>query len=377
MENVKTGSFPQPLQFVNKVIIHFIADFTIFSINCGDIKRAESMGAAGSTIKLEHLSANDIGRLVAGLGEKYISYEVLIVENGISGEVLTSLNGGEMKEILVSIGVSNVAHQTILITHFKRLKGEASGAGGGGGGVGNNSGGEAAVNPGGCVFHALPSGFSVGEQVTKSPRAIMSKLFEIQGIAVDPSDLDPAIEKIAKAVGGGFGDGVNKYDCFINYRVAADADLAEKLYLYLKTKGIHAFLDKKCLKNGEKWKDGFLAGKHLRDSFWLTSFCVLCNLTGLKNSKCFVALISKKALDRVRDKECDHTWDNVLLEYETALNVSSSITCLSSYRLSSILFRSCKSQKIQSTFVHYISVNAMVEYCQNFKTSILHYILIP
>lgn len=43
---------------------------------------------------------------------------------------------------------------------------------------------------------------------------------------------------------------------------------------------------------------------------------------GLKNSKCFVALISRKALERVRDKTSDHTYDNVLLEYETALNVS-------------------------------------------------------
>eukprot|EP01033_Poteriospumella_lacustris_P014737 gene14737-10542_t len=130
----------------------------------------------------------------------------------------------------------------------------------------------------------------------------MSKLFEIQGIAVDPTDLDPAVEKIANAVGTGFGDGFHKYDCFINYRVASDSDLAEKLFLYLKTKNIHAFLDKKCLKNGEKWKDGFL--------------------TGLRNSKCFVALISRKALDRVRDENDSHVWDNVLLEYETALQIS-------------------------------------------------------
>ncbi len=47
---------------------------------------------------------------------------------------------------------------------------------------------------------------------------------------------------------------------------------------------------------------------------------------GLKNSKVFVALISRRALDKVRDKTGDHTFDNVLLEYETALNVSSSLT---------------------------------------------------
>jgi hypothetical protein len=35
-----------------------------------------------------------------------------------------------------------------------------------------------------------------------------------------------------------------------------------------------------------------------------------------------VALISRKALDQVRNEHCDHTWDNVLLEYETALTVT-------------------------------------------------------
>ena len=213
------------------------------------------MGAAGSTLSLQHLSAQDVGKLVAGLGGKYVEYEKLIIDNAISGEVLFSLSGAETKEILVSIGITNAAHQTILVTHFKKLKGEAAAptnvASGGGGGSG---GGDC------CTFHALPDGFRVGEQVTKTPRFIMTKLFEIQGIAVDPTDLDPAVDKIARAVGTGFGDGISKYDCFINYRVAADADLAEKLYLYLKTKGIHAFLDKKCLKNGEKWKDGFLTG---------------------------------------------------------------------------------------------------------------------
>jgi hypothetical protein len=88
----------------------------------------------------------------------------------------------------------------------------------------------------------------------------MTQLFEIPGIAVDPLDIDIAIEKLVKTIGTGFGDGKTKFDCFINYRISADADLAEKLYLYLLSRGVHAFLDTKCLKNGERWKDGFLNG---------------------------------------------------------------------------------------------------------------------
>ena len=143
---------------------------------------------------------------------------------------------------------------------------------------------------------------SVGEKVTVNPREIMTKLFEIQGIPLDPADIESTVQKIKSVVGTGYGDGITKYDCFINYRVAADADIAEKLFLYLKTANVHAFLDKKCLKNGEKWKDGFLSG--------------------LKRSKCFVALVSRSALTKVRDAEQNHSYDNVLLEYETALNVS-------------------------------------------------------
>ena len=43
--------------------------------------------------------------------------------------------------------------------------------------------------------------------------------------------------------------------------------------------------------------------------------------TGLRSSRCFVALISRAGLARVRDPAQSHKYDNVLLEYETALNV--------------------------------------------------------
>ena len=214
------------------------------------------MGAAGSTITIEHLTAENIGDYVANLGEKFQSYRALIIENGVDGTVINSVEQDDLKNLMMSIGVQNVAHQTVIISHFKKLKAVLGRDNSGG----TQSGNASAHNPDCCQFHPLPNDFEVGSQVTQTPRSIMVKLFEIQGIAVDPTDLEPAVDKIAKAVGSGFGDGKSHYDCFINYRVAADADLAEKLYLYLANKGIYAFLDKKCLKNGEKWKEGFLTG---------------------------------------------------------------------------------------------------------------------
>lgn len=207
------------------------------------------MGAINSTQKLSNLSAQDVGKLVGSLGGKFVEYESSIIANGISGEILESLEKNDLKELLQDIGIVSVAHQTVLISHFDKLKKLNSPP------IIVNS-----DNDTGSVYYKLPPNFQIISKLTRTPRSIMNELFEIQGIALDPTDLDPAINKIANYVGRGFGDGVNTYDCFISYRVAADADLAEKLYLYLKTKGIHTFLDKKCLKNGERWAEGFLSG---------------------------------------------------------------------------------------------------------------------
>ncbi len=76
----------------------------------------------------------------------------------------------------------------------------------------------------------------------------MSYIHIILYLRLDPADIETTVQKIKGVVGTGYGDGETRYDCFINYRVASDADIAEKLYLYLKTANVHAFLDRKCLK---------------------------------------------------------------------------------------------------------------------------------
>jgi len=142
---------------------------------------------------------------------------------------------------------------------------------------------------------------SVAESLSMTPRAIMAGIFERQGIFVDPKNVKRAAEDICSSISPGFGDGVNTFDVFLSYRVASESEFAMQLFLRLKTKGIHAFLDKECLKNGEPWKQGFL--------------------TGLQNSNKFVAILSNKGLERVRDASADHAGDNVLLELETALKI--------------------------------------------------------
>jgi len=146
---------------------------------------------------------------------------------------------------------------------------------------------------------------TVIETPTMTPRAIMAEIFKLQCIFVDPTKVPLAAKDIATEIreskSAGIGDGVNTFDVFLSYRVASDRDVAEKLYWMLKAKNIHAFFDKECLVFGEPWKTGFL--------------------TGLKNSKKFVAILSRKGLERVRDFNADHANDSVLLELETAIKI--------------------------------------------------------
>jgi serine/threonine protein kinase len=89
------------------------------------------------------------------------------------------------------------------------------------------------------------------------------------------------------------------YHGFISYRVWCDSDVAEKLFLSLEREGLKIFWDKQCLKDGQKWEDGFMQG--------------------LQKSKRVVALISEKTLKGIADKACTQP-DNVLKEWEAAVD---------------------------------------------------------
>ena len=257
---------------------------------------------------LETLSSDQLGSAIASIGTAYEGYSASIIAEGITGGFLSQLSDTEINETLTDLGITKPLHVKNIIFQINTLKAKTTT--------------EPPVGGGGTLHHSssapgilmVTNAVSVVEKVAKvvhdldlptrvsvTPRKLMTNLLAVQGIALDPSDLDAAIDKIVATVGSSNGvcDGEHSYDLFINYRVASDADVAEKLYLYLKTKGINAFLDKKCLKAGEPWKEGFLSG--------------------LSRCRTFLCLISSAALANVRDKTKDHALDNVLLEYETAL----------------------------------------------------------
>jgi len=277
------------------------------------------MGAAASvdteSNSIEAMTPEEIADLVSALGSSYEKYSSTIIASEIDGLYLISMIK-KLDEVLDDIGVTSKVHRSkiskLLITAYKKnqsneeeddeVEVEEE--------VVEEAEEEEDVEEGGeegdieLDEHEveLKSNAVIDDVVTIDPRTLMTNIFKIQGIKLDPTDVDPSVAKIAQAIGHDEScDGDETYDCFINYRVATEANTAMTLYLELKTQGINAFLDKKCLKDGEDWKQGFLRG--------------------LRNSRQFVALISSDALSQVRNFEVDHSYDNVLIEYQAALKI--------------------------------------------------------
>ena len=99
-----------------------------------------------------------------------------------------------------------------------------------------------------------------------------------------------------------------EFDVFLSYRVNSDFDHCEKVYNALTACGLKVWWDKKCLKAGEAWEEGF------------------CD--GLAKSKTFLPILSRLALkdphgDRQNFQVLKHNspCDNILLEYRMAMEM--------------------------------------------------------
>eukprot|EP00731_Ephydatia_muelleri_P022572 Em0015g155a len=217
-----------------------------------------------STTRDSKLTPEDLAELVGTLGSAYEGYKAAILSNGVDGDTLSSLAGDEKS----------------LIEAFNDL----------------------APSPALSLVQKQTGGIRFPEKLQVPPRTLMSRMFLIQGIKLDPSDIKPAVAKIVARLDRRSGcDGVNTFHCFLSYRCAVDADVAEKLYWMLKSEGFFPFLDKECLVSGMSWREGFLSG--------------------LQRSLLFLPLISRAALAPARNFSIDHSGDMVLLEHSMAFQV--------------------------------------------------------
>ena len=245
---------------------------------------------------MQTLSAQDIGDFVASLGAAFEPYRALIIENGFNGEVLGDITQeSELNEMLDGIHITNVVHRKLLFKKFTScgLLNPAM--------TTTLSSTVSTPKSGGQTPH---NNSHISDHLVQSPRQILGEMFKIQGIRLDPQDIHDACGKIKSASRRSLSStmrGDYEYDCFISYRVSSDIDIAEKLYLYLRAEGITSFFDKRCLKDGEDWKTGFI--------------------NGLLKSRCFISLISAGALAPCRNIGVNHEHDNYMIEMQAALSV--------------------------------------------------------
>jgi hypothetical protein len=247
----------------------------------------------GSAVSLQNLTAEQVGDLLGGLGSAYSDYKVQIVANGCDGKFLKDIKDEkEFDELLEEMRIKNKIHLKKIRGLFLDLN------------LVKISNADADI--------AIPTNDDENNQrihteilLKKSPRQLITELNKLQGIPLDPQSISTACDAIKNAIRACISSysaqtiSTKEYDCFINYRVSSEADVAEKLYLNLKLSGLNPFLDKMCLKDGQDWKTGFLSGLH--------------------SSKCFISLLSAKALKPATDRSRNHENDNYLLEIEHAL----------------------------------------------------------
>jgi TPR repeat protein len=144
------------------------------------------------------------------------------------------------------------------------------------------------------------------DAVTLSPRIIMSEIFKKHGSHYDPEDTATVVRKIiarVEAIKETNREKHFRYDCFLSYRIFPDTGIVETLYGLLRANGLHnVFFAKHSLIEGRDWKSAFLQG--------------------LVNSMLFIPIVSSDALADARSNTKDHSGDNVLLEYQTALHIA-------------------------------------------------------
>ena len=172
------------------------------------------MGAGASVSiplgPLESLSSEQLGAAVASIGTAYEGYATSIVAEGITGGFISQLSDTEINETLSDLGITKALHVKNIIFHFNTLKGKTNQLGGSGTLHHSSSAPPGALmvtNAVGVIEKVakVVHDLDLPSRVSVTPRKLLSDLFAIQGIALDPSDLDAAIDKIIATVGSSNG----------------------------------------------------------------------------------------------------------------------------------------------------------------------------
>ena len=209
------------------------------------------MGSAASIELTTDLSAEQVGDIVSKLGPRYKVYKAAIMKQNINGRFLASFvtNKDQLDIVLDELQITKEIHREQILIQLQKA------------GLiqidGNNDNDILAKT--GSPYKKNNEIFQMKDSLMTSPRDLMTKMFSLQAIKVNLSEMHIISEKIANEVIKRRNNN-KKFDCFISYRVASDSVAALLIYYSLISRNITVFLDKVCLEIGYDWKTGFLNG---------------------------------------------------------------------------------------------------------------------
>jgi hypothetical protein len=146
--------------------------------------------------------------------------------------------------------------------------------------------------------------------VQQSPKKLLTQLCALQGFKLTQQDIDGNSDKFkefidkvnSKIQDVGVSSNPSEYSCFLSYRVSTDANQVRRVYESLADRNIRSFLDEQCLQPAIPWKDQFISA--------------------LVSSRIYIPFLSNAAFKHYKEKTSDGRNDSLLLEIETALELS-------------------------------------------------------
>ncbi len=315
-------------------------------------------GASIGTIPITFWSVDDVHNAVLSMGEAYAPYALAFKNNGIDGNALLCLDDSDLDDLAGECEVKNI-HKKLMLNKLKELKalgvctGEEAAKVDGGGDNNVDIRQAEGVTPTSVTPNSVTPTSVQKSQKQASKPSVSRK----QNIANIPSKTKKAVEEerehaddsrividwenqvdalrvttrsIRPRKAPTIQDIKECYHIFLGYRVATEEALTTSLYDKLIVQSgsdphlrmapnaaiVRPYLDKKCLKDGEPWADGFSAG--------LAHSCIFCPVMSWHedSSSGGQAKGSVGGLNQLRPEKGVDWIDNVLLEYEFALAIA-------------------------------------------------------
>ena len=80
------------------------------------------MGAGASIdVDPKTLTADQIAEFIGSLGVAYEKYKLAVIENGLDGSIVSTLNDSELNEFLDELKISSTIHRRIILTNLKNI----------------------------------------------------------------------------------------------------------------------------------------------------------------------------------------------------------------------------------------------------------------